>query len=207
MHAAPRLRGGRAARALWLVTGLLLCALGIIAFLESKLGLAPWDVLQQGIARHTPLSFGIANEVVAVVVLFVAWSFGGKPGIGTVANAVLIGGFVALLEPLHAIQSLSHWPLAARIALLAGGLACFGLGTGLYIGAGMGAGPRDSLMLVGAHRSGVRVGAVRASIEGSVLLIGFALGGTVGIGTFVFAALIGPAVEASFWLVSRTRLV
>jgi uncharacterized membrane protein YczE len=207
MHAAPRLRGGRAARALWLVTGLFLCALGIIAFLESKLGLSPWDVLHQGIARHTPLSFGIANEVVAVVVLFVAWSFGGKPGIGTVANAVLIGGFVALLEPLHAVQSLSHWPLPARIALLAAGLACFGLGTGLYIGAGLGAGPRDTLMLVGAHRSGVRVGAVRASIEGSVLLIGFALGGTVGIGTLVFALLIGPAVESSFWLVSRTRLV
>jgi uncharacterized membrane protein YczE len=206
MHAAPRLRGGRAVRAVWLLTGLLLCALGIMAFLESKLGLSPWDVLHQGIARHTPLSFGMANEVVAIVVLFIAWSLGGKPGIGTVANAVLIGGFVALLEPVHAVQSLSHWPLAARIALLAAGLACFGVGTGLYIGAGLGAGPRDSLMLVGAHRSGIRVGVVRATIEGTVLVIGFALGGTVGIGTLVFAVLIGPAVETSFWLVTRLGL-
>ena len=206
MHAAPRLRGGRVARSVWLLAGLLLCAFGILAFLESRLGLPPWDVLHQGIARHTALSFGVANEVVGVIVLFVAWGLGAQPGIGTVANAVLIGGFVALLEPLGAVESLSRWPLAARAALLVVGLACFGAGTGLYIGAGMGAGPRDSLMLVGARRTGVRIGLVRAAIEGSVLVAGFALGGTVGVGTLVFAVLIGPSVEASFWLVGRTGL-
>jgi uncharacterized membrane protein YczE len=206
MHAAPRLRGGWAVRAVWLVTGLFLCALGILAFLESKLGLSPWDVLHQGIAKHTPLSFGEANEVVALVVLFVAWAFGSRPGVGTVANAAFVGLFVAVLEPLHAVSHLSTWPLMARIGLLAAGLLCFGVGTTLYIGAAMGAGPRDSLMLVGARRSGIRIGAVRALIEASVLVVGFALGGTVGIGTLVFAALIGPSVEGSFWLVSRTRL-
>ena len=206
MHAVPRLRGGRVARSLWLVGGLFLCAIGIVAFLESKLGLPPWDVLHQGIAKHSPLSFGVANELVALLVLLLAWTLGAKIGYGTVANAVLIGAFVALATPLHAVQQLETWPLPARIVLLAAGLAAFGAGTALYIGAAMGAGPRDSLMLVGSHRSGIRIGVVRALIESSVLILGFALGGTVGIGTLVFAALIGPAVEGAFWLVSRTPL-
>jgi uncharacterized membrane protein YczE len=207
MHAAPRLRGGWVVRAIWLVTGLFLCALGIIAFLESRLGLPPWDVLHQGIAKHTPLSFGVANEVVALAVLGVAWWLGSRPGPGTVANALLIGSFVALVQPLDVVQRLAGWPLGARIALLCVGLVCFGAGSGLYIGASMGAGPRDSLMLVLARRGRVRIGISRASIEGSVLVIGFLLGGRVGVGTLVFAALIGPAVEGSFWLVSRTPLV
>ena len=108
-------------RSVWLVTGLFLCALGILAFLESKLGLPPWDVLHQGIAGHTPLSFGVANEAVAALVLVVAWSLGSPPGPGTVANALLIGFFVALVQPLHAVQHLSHWPLAARGGLLRSG--------------------------------------------------------------------------------------
>jgi uncharacterized membrane protein YczE len=90
--------------------------------------------------------------------------------------------------------------------LLVVGLLCFGVGSALYIGANLGAGPRDSLMLVGSRRTGIRIGAVRAMLEISVLLVGFLLGGTVGVGTLVFAALIGPSVEASFWLVTRIRL-
>src|ERR1700760_1681151 len=111
MHAAPRLRGGWAVRAAWLVTGLFLCALGILAFLESKLGLPPWDVLHQGIAKRTPLSFGLANEAAAVCVLVLAWLLGSRPGPGTVANAALIGLFVALVQPLHVVHQLSAWPL------------------------------------------------------------------------------------------------
>src|SRR4051794_2468584 len=207
MHAAPRLRGGWVVRTIWLVTGLFFCALGILAFLESRLGLPPWDVLHQGIAKNTPLSFGVANEVVALLVLFVAWLLGSRPGPGTVANAALIGLFVALVQPTALVQQLASWPVGARVLLLAGGLALFGVGSAFYIGAAMGAGPRDSLMLVGARRTHTRIGVVRAALELSVLVIGFALGGTVGVGTLVFAALIGPAVEGSFWLVSHTPLV
>ncbi len=207
MHAAPVLRGGRLARAVWLVTGLFLCACGIVAFLESRLGLPPWDVLHQGIAAHSPLSFGVANEVVAVLVLFLAWSLGAQPGPGTVANAALIGLFVVVVQPLGPVQQLSTWPLGARALLLASGLVCFGIGSALYIGAAFGAGPRDSLMLVGAFRSHVRIGVVRAALEGTALLAGFALGGRVGIGTLAFALLIGPSIEGSFWLIRRMRLV
>jgi uncharacterized membrane protein YczE len=194
------------ARSAWLVTGLFLCACGIVAFLESRLGLPPWDVLHQGIAKHTPLSFGLANVLVAVIVLFLAWQLGSRPGIGTIANAVLIGLFVAFVLPLSFVDHLSGWPLPARIALLAVGLALFGAGSAFYIGAGLGAGPRDSLMLVGTLRSGVRIGAVRAALEGTALVAGVILGGTVGVGTLVFALLIGPAVEGSFWLVVQLGL-
>jgi uncharacterized membrane protein YczE len=207
VKSAPVLRGGPVARAVWLVSGLFLCALGILSFLEARLGLPPWDVLHQGIARHTLLSFGAANEVVGVIVLFVAWTLGARVWIGTVSNAVLIGLFIILLEPLHAVESLADWPLGPRIALLVLGLVFFGVGSAFYIGASLGAGPRDSLMLVGSHRTGIRIGATRAMLEISVLLVGFLLGGTVGVGTLAFAALIGPTVEASFWLVTRLRLV
>jgi len=200
------LRGGPVARAVWLVSGLFLCAAGILCFLEARLGLPPWDVLHQGIARHTPLSFGAANEVVGLIVLTIAWTLGARVWIGTISNAVLIGLFIILLQPLHVVQELSEWPLVPRIGLLVVGLMCFGVGTAFYIGANLGAGPRDSLMLVGSRRTGIRIGAVRAMLEISVLLVGFLLGGTVGVGTLAFAALIGPSVEASFWLVTRARL-
>ena len=206
MRTAPALRGGLPARLVWLVAGLFLFSVGIVCFLESRLGLPPWDVLHQGIAKHTPLSFGVANVVVGVIVLTVAWSLGARIGLGTFANALLIGLFVVVLQPLHVVHELSEWPRLPRVALLAAGLAAFGAGSALYIGAALGAGPRDSLMLVGSRRLGLRIGAVRALIEISVLVAGFLLGGTVGLGTVVFAALIGPAVEASFWLLSRTPL-
>jgi uncharacterized membrane protein YczE len=206
VKSAPVLRGGLLARAVWLVSGLFLCAVGILCFLEARLGLPPWDVLHQGIARHTPLSFGAANEAVGLVVLALAWALGARIWIGTVSNAVLIGLFIILLQPRHFVQSLAGWALGPRIGLIALGLLCFGVGTAFYIGADLGAGPRDSLMLVGSRRTGIRIGAMRAMIEISVLLFGFLLGGKVGVGTLAFAALIGPAVEASFWLVTRIRL-
>ena len=206
MRAAPALRGGLVARLAWLVAGLFLFSCGIVFFLASRLGLPPWDVLHQGIAKHTPLSFGVANEVVGLIVLLLAWALGARIGIGTAANAILIGLFVVLLQPLVTTHAIAGVDLPGRIALLAAGLVLFGVGSALYIGAALGAGPRDSLMLVGAQRTGLRLGWVRALIESTVLLAGFALGGRVGVGTVVFAALIGPAVETSFWLFSRTAL-
>jgi uncharacterized membrane protein YczE len=193
-------------RSVSLVGGLFLFAVGIVALLESDLGLSPWDCLNQGIQHHTPLSFGAANVVIGLLVLCVAWALGQAPGIGTVANAVLIGVFIELLLAVQAIDDLDGQPLAVRIGLLAFGLVLFGVGTGFYIGAAMGAGPRDSLMLVMSHRTGARIGIVRAAIEISVLVVGIVLGGTFGVGTIAFAVLIGPIVETSFALLERTPL-
>ncbi len=197
------IRGGAGLRSVSLVVGLFLFALGIVLQLQSDLGLSPWDVLSQGISDQTSLSFGTANIVVAIVVLAVAWALGAQIGVGTVANAILIGLFIDGLTRLEPIESLAGQGIGAQIALLVGGIVLVSLGSGLYIGAAMGAGPRDSLMIVGARRTGVRIGIVRAAIEIAVAVVGFALGGTVGIGTIAFAFGIGPAVEVVFRLLVR----
>lgn len=206
MRDTPHVRGGPLARLVVLLIGLALFAAGIVALLESRLGLSPWDVLHQGISRQTPLTFGEANIVVSAVVLGGAWSLGARVGIGTVANALLVGSLVQLDSSLGVVEGLSHDPLGIRIGLLAAGLALMGVGTALYLGAGLGAGPRDSLMVVGAQRTGFRLGVVRAALELSALAAGFALGGTFGVGTVAFALGIGPAVELSFWLLARSPL-
>jgi uncharacterized protein len=206
MRAPPVVRGGTAVRWLSLGFGLLLFAAGIVAILESKLGLSPWDVLNQGVSKHTPLSFGQANIAIAVVVLLVGLALRAPVGRGTVANALFIGVFVDRLLAIGWVDDLSHQGLAVRIVLLFGGIALIGIGSGFYIGASFGAGPRDSLMLVLSERSHIRIGLVRAGLEGCALVVGFALGGKVGLGTLAFAVLIGPAVEASFWLLERVGL-
>jgi len=206
VRAPPRIRGGLAARLTVLVGGLFLFALGIVAFLESKLGLSPWDVLHQGIAKHSPLSFGEANIAVSVVVVTIAWLLGARVGVGTLANAVLVGGFVVGLTSIGAVQHLAHDPLGVRIGLLVAGVALTGAGSGLYLAAALGAGPRDSLMVVGSERLSLRIAIVRVALELSALGIGIGLGGTFGAGTIAFALLIGPSIEVSFWLLERTRL-
>jgi uncharacterized protein len=198
------IRGGVRSRAAALVFGLLLFALAVVLLLESRLGLSPWDVLNQGIARHTPLSFGMANVAVAVVVLFVAWSLGGIPGIGTVANALLVGSFIQGLTSIPTLTHLQHDPLGVRIALLVGGVALIGPASAFYIGANFGAGPRDTLMLVGARRTHVRIAIVRGTLELCALVAGIVLGGTFGVGTILFALGVGPCIEASFAILART---
>lgn len=206
MHAPPLVRGTLPVRSASLLVGLFLFALGIVLLLESGLGLSPWDVLNQGVSERTALSFGTANIVIALGVLVVAWSLGAAIGPGTIANAILIGVLVDALLALEPVERLSEQPLAVRAGLMAAGILVIGAGSALYIGAGLGAGPRDSLMLVLATRTGLRIGVVRAALEVAVTGAGFALGGTVGIGTLAFALGIGPSVELAFWLLGRSPL-
>jgi uncharacterized membrane protein YczE len=206
VRAPPVLRGGRGARLLGLVFGLLLCAAGIVALLESELGLSPWDVLHQGLAQHSPLSYGTANIAVGVAVLGCSWLLGARVGVGTVANASLIGLFIEVLVRVPAVDALSDEGLAVRSVVLVVGIALVAVGSAFYLGGALGAGPRDSLMLVLALRSGWRIGVVRTLLESSVVVAGAFLGGTIGIGTIAFALLIGPLLEASFWLLARTPI-
>ena len=160
---------------------------------RAGLGLGPWEVLHQGIAGRTGLTIGTISILVAFVVLL-GWIPLRQPlGIGTISNAVLIG--LTTNTVLSVLDPPAH--LAARIALLLVGILLLGAGSGLYIGAGLGPGPRDGLMTGISARSGGRLSLrlVRTAIELTALAGGWALGGTVGIGTLLFALSIGPLVQ------------
>ncbi len=205
MKDAPRIRGGLATRSVALFGGLLLFGLAIVLMLESRLGLPPWDVLHYGISLHTPLSLGTAGIVVGLVLVVFTWIEGTAPGFGTIANAIVIGARGSMCcRSFEAVDALSGSSLSVRIALLIAGIALFGVGSAFYIGAGMGAGPRDSLMMVLSRRTGKRIGLVRGVMEVTVLLSGLALGGIAGIGTLALALLIGPVVELAFWSLVRS---
>jgi uncharacterized membrane protein YczE len=153
----------------------------------AGLGLDPWDVLHQGLSRTIGLGIGTWAIIVSVVVLSGWTLLRQRPGVGTLVNAVGVGLVIDLLV------SEFHQPHAlwARIALLVGGVAGNGIATGLYIGAGLGPGARDGLT-TGIASRGHSIRVVRTSIEATVLLTGFLLGGTVGVGTVLYALAIGP---------------
>jgi uncharacterized membrane protein YczE len=206
MKDAPLLRGGLAVRLVALFGGLILFGLAIVVMLESKLGLPPWDVLHYGIAKHTPLPLGTAGIVVGLIIVAITWALGTPPGFATIANAIVIGLTIDILRSFDAIDALSDSALAIRIGLLAAGVLLFGVGSAFYIGAGMGAGPRDSLMMMLSRRTGKRIGLVRGTMEITVLLMGLALGGIAGIGTLTLALLVGPVVELAFWTLVKLGL-
>ncbi len=206
MREVPRIRGGAATRSALFLAGLGVFALGIVLMLESKLGLSPWDVLNQGIAERTPLSFGTSNIAVALALLVLVRRLGARVRAGTLANAVLIGLFVDLLLRIDVLRDLDGGSLGLRIALLLGGIVAIGGGSAFYIGAALGAGPRDSLMLALARRARRRLGGVRTALEASALLAGYALGGTVGLGTIAFALAIGPTLELACWVLTHSPL-
>ncbi|WP_313142181.1 hypothetical protein [Stenotrophomonas sp.] len=175
-------------RLLQLVTGLFLYGFGIALMVRAAIGVAPWDVLSQGITLHSPLSFGLVTNLVGLVVLLLWWPLRQKPGVGTVLNVLLIGPSAQfglwLLPPAAG--------LAWQLLLFCAGLLLIALATGLYIGARLGPGPRDGLM-TGLHaRTGRPIWQVRTLIEGSALAVGWWLGGNIGLGTLAFAVLIGP---------------
>lgn len=182
-------------RAPWRLTQLYigLCLYGLAAALQVRagLGLDPWDVFHQGVAKHVGLAIGTVVILVGIVVLLSWIPLRQRPGLGTVSNVVLIGVSMNLslqvLPPVHAF--------AVRIPMLAFGILLCGVATGMYIGADYGPGPRDGLMTGLARRTGRSIRLVRTSIEVTVLLAGWALGGTVGVGTVAYALAIGPLAQ------------
>jgi uncharacterized membrane protein YczE len=195
------------ARLVMLVFALFLYATGIFLMYRSGLGLGPWDVLHQGINRHTPLSFGQASIAVGAILIVGGLLLKVIPGVGTLLNMLLIGIFVDVHLHLNWLTDLSGTSLWLRLGVDALGVCIVGLGTALYITQGMGAGPRDGLMMRLYILTKVRVAVVRAALECSVLIIGFFLGGTVGLGTLVFAFGVGPAIEIGFWLVKKLHKI
>jgi uncharacterized membrane protein YczE len=187
-----QLTAGRAGRRLTqLMVGLVLYGVSMAMLIRSTLGLDPWDVLHDGITRRTGLSFGTVVIVVGVLVLLLWIPLRQWPGLGTVANAVVIG--LATDASLAVMSQPSG--LTVQLALLVGGVVVNGLASALYIGSQFGAGPRDGLMTGLVRRTGRSVRLVRTSLEVTVLATGWLLGGAVGLGTVLYALAIGPLVQ------------
>lgn len=187
----PRLPG--------LLVGLVLFGVGIGAMARAGLGLGPWEVFHQGIARMTGLQLGTVSILVGIPVLAAWYPLGERPGVGTILNIAIIG--TATNVAMGIIPAAED--LAQQVAMMLAGVATIAVGSGLYLASDLGPGPRDGLM-TGLHlRFGWSIRRARTGIELSVLVLGFLLGGTIGIGTIVFALGIGPAVQVALRVFDR----
>ena len=179
-----------------LLPGLVGYGFSMAVMVRAGLGLDPWDVFHQGLAGRTGMTIGVASAVVGVAVLLAWIPLRNRPGIGTVANVIVIA--VTVDAALAVLPTPSALPV--RVAMMLGAVALNALSTVLYIGAGLGPGPRDGLMTGLVARTGLSVRLVRTSIEATVLIVGWLLGGTVGVGTVVYAFGIGPLVQLTIRL-------
>lgn len=173
-----------------LVLGLAVFGFGSGLMVQSDLGNPPWDVFHEGFAVSSPFSIGVAAIITSFAVLLLWIPLRERPGLGTLANAVLIGVFIDLT--VITIDTPSR--LLLQIALMIGGVVLVGIGSGLYIGVRLGPGPRDGLM-TGLAKRGISLRLARTGVEAVAMLVGWMLGGTVGVGTLVFALGIGPLVQ------------
>ncbi len=179
--------------------GLFIFGLGDSLLVQSNTGNAPWTVLAQGVANKLNISIGVSTFAISTLILLLWIPLKEKPGFGTLANIVIIAGAIQI--------GVSVFPLASNffvgVAMDFLGIAMVGIGSALYITCALGPGPRDGLMTAIHKRTGVRVGRVRLGIEGTVLILGALLGGTVGLGTALFALFIGQSIAISLGVVSR----
>ncbi|MGB3413321.1 MAG: YitT family protein [Microbacteriaceae bacterium] len=184
-----------------LFIGLILYGIGIAFMLRSALGIAPWDVLAQGVSKHTGLSFGVMISLISVVVILFWIPLKQKPGIGTLLNGTIVGPIADIvliyLPPTELI-----W---LQIIYLASGIILIGVATGIYIGTHLGPGPRDGLMTGISSKFNQPIWLVRTLIEGTALLTGWLLGGMFGVGTVAFALTIGPICQFTLPLFDRGR--
>jgi uncharacterized membrane protein YczE len=188
-----QLRAGRLVeRLVRLFVGLFLYGVSLALMVRGALGLAPWDVLHSGLIRHVPLTLGQAVVVMSFVVLVLWIPLRERPGVGTIANAFVVGLSADLTLWLLAAPDL----LVARVALMVGGVVLCGFASALYIGAQLGRGPRDGLMTGLARRTGWSIRSVRTGLEVIVVLVGLSLGGVLGLGTVLYALAIGPITQA-----------
>lgn len=186
-------------RIMILFVGLAIFGLGDSLLVQANLGNAPWTVFAQGLSLKTGWVLGFCTFIISVFVLLIWIPLKEKPGFGTLSNIVLIATFIQLGTEIFPQQSTFIGGLSFDLL----GIALVGIGSSLYITCGLGPGPRDGAMTGIHNRTGIRVGRVRLGIEITVLVIGWLLGGTVGLGTALFAALIGQSVAISLGVVAR----
>jgi uncharacterized membrane protein YczE len=179
--------------------GLFIFGLGDSLLIQSQIGNAPWSVLAQGIANRLDITMGWSTFAISSLVLLLWIPLKEKPGFGTLSNIAVIASAIQVGVTIFPTQD--SYLLGIFYCLI--GITMVGVGSALYITCGLGPGPRDGLMTAIHNRSGVRIGRVRLGIEGTVLLAGWLLGGTVGLGTLLFATLIGQSIAVALGVVSR----
>lgn len=189
---------------LQLMVGLVLFGAGLWLGLVAELGVGPWDVLTGGLSTSLGTPFGRTAIGVSVVVLLLGLAARVRPGIGTLLNVVVIGTVIDVLLATPLLRGLGDGPVLLRLLATLLGIATVAAGSALYLGAHLGPGPRDGLMVAIHTRTGWRVGTARAVLECVVLVLGVLLGGPVGIGTLLFALGIGPAVQVAFRVLRQT---
>ena len=189
------------------MSGLVLFGTGLWLGLVADLGVGPWDVLTGGLSQQLGTPFGRTAIAISVVVLLIGLAAKVRVGPGTLANVVVIGAVVDVLLATGLLDDLGDEPPALRLFATLLGIACVATGSALYLGAHLGPGPRDGLMVALHTRTGWRVGTCRALLECTVLVLGVLLGGPVGVGTLLFALGIGPAVQLAFSLLRQTPSV
>ena len=186
-------------RVLILFFGLAIFGLGYSLFIQAGIGNAPWTVFAEGLTYKTDMSIGFATFVISVFVLLLWIPLKERPGFGTISNIVLIATFIELGT--HIFPEANSFAVGIIYNFI--GISLVGIGSALYITCGLGPGPRDGAMTGLHYRTGVRVGRVRMAIEVTVLAIGFLMGGTVGVGTALFALFIGQSVAISLGILAR----
>jgi uncharacterized membrane protein YczE len=179
--------------------GLFIFGLGDSLLIQSNIGNAPWSVLAQGVSDRLDITMGWSTFAISTVVLLLWIPLREKPGFGTLSNIAIIATAIQVGVSIFPPQS--SYLIGIAYCLI--GIAMVGIGSTLYITCGLGPGPRDGLMTAIHNRSGIRIGRVRLGIEGTVLVGGWLLGGTVGLGTLLFATLIGQSIAVSLGVVSR----
>ncbi len=176
--------------------GFFFCALGTVFFIKSGSGMSPWEVLHSGIASTFDIRIGRAGIIVSGIIVALDCLLGAKIGIGTVLNMLFIGLFTDMILSLEIINTSSIYMV--QIAFLFIGMFAMNIGIWIYISQGLGAGPRDGLMVAVSKRSGISVQTVRSSIETAAVIIGIMLGGSFGFGTIICAILAGPFMKIIF---------
>ena len=179
--------------------GLFIFGLGDSLLIQSEIGNAPWSVLAQGVSNRLDITMGWSTFAISTLVLLLWIPLREKPGFGTLSNIAIIAS--AIQVGVNIFPTQDSYLIGVLYCLL--GIGMVGVGSALYITCGLGPGPRDGLMTALHKRTGVRIGRVRLAIEGSVLVIGWLLGGTVGLGTLLFATLIGQSIAIALGVVSR----
>ena len=182
-----------------LFVGLFIFGLGDSLLIQSDIGNAPWSVLAQGISNRLDITMGWSTFAISALVLLLWIPLRETPGFGTLSNIVVIASAIQVGVSIFPISD--SYPLGMMYCLL--GISMVGIGSSFYITCGLGPGPRDGLMTAIHNKSGIRIGRVRLGIEGTVLVAGWILGGTVGLGTLMFALLIGQSIAVSLGVVSR----